>query len=36
MEKGGVPIYPVWALGALMFLTWAIAMVASYRDEKPP
>ena len=34
-DKGGMPMYPALVFAGLTFVTWAIAVVASYLDEEP-
>ena len=34
-DKGGMPMYPVIVFAGLTMFTWAMAIVASYLDEKP-
>ncbi len=35
MDKAGMPMYPAIVLGVLTLLTWAVAVAASYVDERP-
>lgn len=34
-EKGGMPMYPAVVFAGLTLFTWAMAIVASYLDDKP-
>jgi hypothetical protein len=33
-DKGGMPMYPVVVFAGLTLFTWAMAIVASYLDDK--
>ena len=33
-DKGGIAMYPVWALIGLMLVTWGATIWAGYRDDE--
>ena len=35
IEKGGIPMYPAIAFAVVTTFTWAMAIAASYLDDKP-
>jgi hypothetical protein len=35
IDKGGIPMYPAIMLAGLTVFTWAVAIFASYLDDKP-